>query len=74
MKVQTDIKGHKCTFCDKVFARKGTQEMNKRTHTGQNPYHCEICDGYFARKQMLNTHIIAYFLNIKIVPTDSHKI
>ena len=48
MKVHDDSKGHKCHVCLKVFDRNLKLVKYYRTHTGEQPFACQLCDKKFA--------------------------
>ena len=55
--MHTGEKPYKCTFCEKVYARKDDLTCHIKTHTGEKPYHCEFCEKAYARKDYLTGHI-----------------
>lgn len=50
------IKAHKCSYCNKVFARQFNLKVHERIHTGVKPYKCTICKKEFTVKCSLKKH------------------
>lgn len=48
---------YRCTICDKRFAKWGTLQLHRRTHTGERPYQCLHCNKLFAQPGNLKRHL-----------------
>uniref|UniRef100_A0A182QEY4 Protein krueppel n=1 Tax=Anopheles farauti TaxID=69004 RepID=A0A182QEY4_9DIPT len=57
MKIHSNDKKYKCTFCDKSFAQSNNLTYHLRQHTGEKPYQCELCDKEFFNKSHLKSHL-----------------
>jgi len=45
-----------CRFCGKAVKSKQTLQAHERSHTGENPYACDLCDYSCKSSSVLNRH------------------
>lgn len=47
-----------CVLCNKTFSTSGCFERHLRTHTGEQPFQCDICFIRFSQKNNLKRHLM----------------
>lgn len=52
------IKPFPCKFCDRSFNKSDYLNCHMRSHTGANPYTCDVCNRSFCRKSVLKKHFM----------------
>jgi KRAB domain-containing zinc finger protein len=65
---------------DCEFLRSGNSASQERTHTGDNPYECDVCKKRFTQSRRLVLHIkrthtrdTPYIMNVTFVKRDLHN-
>jgi uncharacterized Zn-finger protein len=47
-----------CSYCDKVFNKKGNWQAHLRTHTKEKPFACTECGRQFTQKSNMKRHML----------------
>ncbi|XP_067625198.1 zinc finger protein 208-like [Eurosta solidaginis] len=54
--VHSDVRKHKCDYCERSFKRSKELKNHLILHTGLKLYSCDFCDKKYARASNLRTH------------------
>ncbi|TPX54054.1 hypothetical protein SeMB42_g00444 [Synchytrium endobioticum] len=53
----SDLKRHRCQYCEKAFKKSGDLKRHERIHTNTRPFECELCGRAFIQKSGLTVHM-----------------
>ena len=51
---------HYCNECNYTTERKSSLLNHSRTHSGEQPFHCELCDQKFGQSSSLHYHLLIH--------------
>ena len=51
---------HYCNECNYMTQKKPHLVRHSRTHSGEQPFHCELCDRKFGQSSSLNHHLLTH--------------